>query len=179
MRASRSQENATAARLLGRVVLMPTVALCLLAGIVGGLLRAGVTVPDGLSGAWLGPVVAAHAFLMICAFMGTVIGIERAVAVKAQAAFLAPLCSGLAGLVTLAGLPRLGAWLAVAASVVFVAVNVLVVARQRALHTQLLLVGALAWLFGNVSFAFASSPHAVVPWWFAFLVLTIAAERLE
>lgn len=179
MRPPRPQENATVASLLGRVVLMPTVALCLLAGISGGLLRAGVALPDSLSGAWLDQAVAAHAFLMICAFMGTVIGIERAVAVKTRAAFLAPVCSALAGLVTLAGLPRVGAGLAVTASIVFVAVNVLVVARQRAPHTLLLLVGALAWLFGNVGFAFASSPHAVVPWWFAFLVLTIAAERLE
>jgi hypothetical protein len=79
----------------------------------------------------------------------------------------------------LAGLPAAAAAGAVIASFAFIAVNVTVVARQRAPHTALLLTGAAAWLVGNVLFALGARPAAVVPWWFAFLVLTIAAERLE
>ena len=160
-----------------RAVLLAMVAAALIAGLVGGLLRAGVALPA--AGAWVGEAVVAHAFLMISAFMGTVIGIERAVAVRKGFAYAAPLASGAAGLLTLAGATAIGQGSAVLAGAVFVAVNLLVVARQRAAHTVLLLIGALAWLVGNLLFALAARPEAVVPWWFCFLVLTIAAERLE
>lgn len=153
------------------------VATLLVTGIVGGLLRAGVAVP--VDGAWAGPAVASHAFLMICGFLGTVIGIERAVAVKARLAVAAPAASALAGLLMLAGQPAAAAGLGVGAALAFVAVNVAVVRRQRADHTALLLVGAAAWLVGNLLHALGARPDAAIPWWFAFLVLTIAAERLE
>lgn len=63
-----------------------SVLVSLVAGIAGGLARAGVDIPG--SGNWLGQAVPAHAFLMICTFMGTVIGIERAVAVKHPLSFI-------------------------------------------------------------------------------------------
>ena len=57
--------------------------------------------------------------------------------------------------------------------------NIVVVRRQSASHTLLLLVSALAWLAGNLLFAAGQGSAATLPWWFAFLVMTIAAERLE
>lgn len=161
-----------------RLVLVLAVLVSLIAGIAGGLVRAGVSVPSG-SGSWLNAAVASHAFLMICTFMGTVIGIERAVAVKHPLAYLGPLASGIAGIALLGGHATAAAWLVAGASLAFVAVNVVVVARQRAAHTVLLLVAALAWAAGSLLHACAAQAGAVVPWWLAFLVLTIAAERLE
>jgi hypothetical protein len=166
--------RAIAARSLFALV----VAGALLAGLVGGLVRAGVA-PPADAGAWLAQAVVAHAFMMVCAFLGTVIGIERAVAIKTSWAFLAPAASGLSGVATLAGQPPLAAGLALLAAALFVGVNIVVVSRQRAVHTVLLLVGAVAWLAGTALHALGSLPGAVVPLWFAFLVLTIAAERLE
>jgi hypothetical protein len=166
-----------AAASIVRFAFAAAVVLSLVAGMAGGLLRAGVALPA--SGAWLTQAVVHHAFLMICAFMGTVIGIERAVAVKKPAAFAAPAASGAAGLLMLAGASDAAAWVAVAAGLGFVGVNVLVFVRQRAAHTALLLVGAGSWLVGNLWFASGARPEAAVPWWFSFLVLTIAAERLE
>lgn len=163
--------------LLVRTIGLLGIAALLLTGIVGGLLRAGVAVPA--DGAWAGRAVVAHAFLMIGGFIGTVIGIERAVAVKHRLAFAAPVASALAGALMLAGWPVPAAWLGVLAAAAFVAVNVAVVSRQRADHTALLLVGAAAWLVGNLLQAVGARPDLAVPWWFAFLVLTIAAERLE
>ena len=162
-----------------RAAFLLAVATLLVAGIVGGLLRAGVGVPVPVESAWPGQAVLGHAFLMICGFMGTAIGIERAVAVKARLAFLAPVASALAGIALLAGSHGAAAWLGVVAGFAFVGVNVVIVERQLASHTVLLLVAALAWLVGNLLHAFGTQPAAVVPWWFAFLVLTIAAERLE
>jgi hypothetical protein len=58
------------------------------------------------------------------------------------------------------------------------ATSLAIVARQAAAHTVLLAVAAVAWGVGNA--IFATPWGAAAPaWWFAFLVLTIAAERLE
>lgn len=150
------------------------VAACLAAGIGGGLVRAGVALP-----AWMGPAIAAHALLMICAVMGTVIGIERAVAVKHPLAFAGPFASAAAGIAVLAGAPQLAAGLAAAASLAFVGVSIAIVRRQPAAHTALLLAAAAAWAAGCLLHALGRLPGAVVPLWFCFLVFTIAAERLE
>jgi hypothetical protein len=166
--------TATAARPL----LVGLVAVCLVAGIGGGLLRLGVALAP-VDAAWAANAALAHAALMIGGFLGTVIGIERAVAVKRREAFAAPLASGLAGLCLVLGHTSAGAWLLVAAAFVFIGVNIVVVQRQHAEHTLLLLVAALAWSVGNLLFAFGVAGDLPLGWWFAFLVLTIAAERLE
>lgn len=126
-----------------RALLPAGLALLLGAGLLGGLLRAGVAVPLP-DAAWPGRAVLAHAFLMIGALMGSVIGLERAVALNARAAFAVPLASAAAGLLMLAGSAAPAAWLAVAAAAGFVGVNLLLVERQSAPHTRLLLLGAAA-----------------------------------
>jgi len=162
-----------------RALLPAGVALCLLVGVAGGLLRAGVALPGAADALWPGRAALAHAALMASGFLGTVIGIERAVALKRGAAFLAPLASSLGGACLLLGQPAAGAALGVLAALAFVAVNGALLRRQRAAHTALLLASALAWLAGNALFAASAASAAVLPWWFAFLILTIAAERLE
>ncbi|KWT96808.1 hypothetical protein [Variovorax sp. WDL1] len=154
-------------------------AVSLAGGIAGGLWRLGVALPDPLTFDRAGQVLLVHAALMICGFMGTVIGIERAVAVKHPAAFIAPLASGSGALCLALGQQALGAWLGVAAALVFLAVNAAIVRRQSVAHTLLLLAGAAAWVAGSLLFALGRDGNAVFPWWFAFLVMTIAAERLE
>lgn len=161
-----------------RVLLALLVLTALVAGVAGGLLRAGMALGD-TPAPWLAQAAVAHPFLMVCAFFGAVIGIERAVAVKRRWAFAAPLCAGLAGVLVLAGQPGAAAWMALLAATVFVAVNGVVVARQRAAHTVLLLVAALALWAGSLGHATGGLQGAVLPLWLAFLVLTIAAERLE
>lgn len=177
--ADRPKRGTSPAAVAARPVFLVLVALSLVTGIAGGLLRVGVALPAAQDAVWLGLAALSHAALMICGFLGTVIGLERAVAVKLRAAFLAPLASGLGGLALLAGQATLGAWLIVAAAVVFTWVNIVVVRRQSASHTLLLLVSALAWLVGNLVFAAGQGADATLPWWFSFLVMTIAAERLE
>lgn len=175
----RPRRHGAPAVAFARVAFIALVAVSLLAGISGGLLRYGVLVPGAADAAWLGRAGLFHAALMICTFLGTVIGLERAVAVKLTAAFAAPLASALAGVCLLAGQGGAAGWLLVVASAVFGWVNVVVVRRQSAPHTQLLLASAGTWLAGNVLFALGEGSAAVLPWWFAFLVMTIAAERLE
>ena len=154
------------------------VAVCVAAAVLGGLLRAGVYLPTSPYTVF-GHAAVAHAQLMLSGFLGTAIAIERAVAIKLRWAFVAPLASGSASFLVLGGHADAAAWLGVAASLAFVAVNGLLVVRQRAPHTALLLLGAVAWLVGNLLFAIDRSAASALPWWFTFPVLTIAAERLE
>jgi hypothetical protein len=159
--------------------LLALAALMLVTGVAGGLFRLGIAPSIAANAEWLGRAALAHAALMIGAFLGTVIGIERAVAVKRRAAWLAPIASALAGACLLLGKAHAGAWLGVAGAALFAAVNVVVVRRQPAVHTGLLWLAAVAWLAGNLLFATGAGSGAVLPWWFAFLVVTIAAERVE
>jgi hypothetical protein len=161
-----------------RLALAALVAGCLVAGLTGGLLRLGAPLP--WSGAtWAAHAAVAHGALMIPAFFATVIGIERAVAVKRPWAFAAPAASGLAGLALAAGWHVAGAWIALAASVVLAALHALVLRRQDEPHTRLLLGAALSLLGSNAAWLAAAPAAGVLAGWFAFLVLTIAAERLE
>ncbi|GAB4062753.1 hypothetical protein [Uliginosibacterium sediminicola] len=147
----------------------------LLCGVLSGLARLGLPV-----GAAFAQLIGAHGALMTGAFFGTLIGLERAVALGRQWPYLAPLCSGLAGLVLIAQ----GAVL-IAALLMSAAAGVLCIAccglwrRQRVAHLATLGAAALCWLIGNLAWALSDSFLFVVPLWAAFLILTIAAERLE
>jgi hypothetical protein len=167
------------ARRAAALALLACVAASLAAGIAGGLLCAGVALAPLAQAAWLPRAALAHAALMMCGFLGTVIGVERAVAARHRAAWSAPLLSGAAGLALLLGADAAAGALLAAAASAFVAVNVLLLRRQPAAHTAVLLAGACAGLAGNLLYAAGAGSAAVLPWWFAFLVLTIAAERLE
>ena len=58
---------------LARLAFLSVVAALLVTGVIGGLLRAASRCRYRATGAWPGRAVSAHAFLMICGFMGTVI----------------------------------------------------------------------------------------------------------
>jgi hypothetical protein len=177
------RDTPPATRVAWRVAFLLVVATALVSGIAGGLVRAGVNVPAGgwisQAGGWITQAVMGHAFLMVSVFLGTVIGLERAVALKHPAAFAAPAASGLSGVCMVMSAGALAAGLALVASLAFVVVNIVVVRRQRAAHTLLLLVAAVAWAMGAGVHAAGGTPLGAISWWFAFLVLTIAAERLE
>ena len=138
-------------------------------GVAGGLARLSALEVAGTA-------IALHGPLMVSAFFGTVISLERAVAVGRPWAYAAPLTAGLGGLCLLLGFITPGFALLVLAAAVFVACGAVVVQRQRSLETATLLAGAAAWLTGNVMLFEGA---AAVPWWVAFFVLTVAGERLE
>jgi hypothetical protein len=115
---------------------------------------------------------------MASGFLGTVISLERAIALGARWALAAPLASGLGTLAILGGLVDAGFALWLAAPLVLFAASVAIARRQPQAHTVLLALAAAAWGVGNAVFAFGA-PALAPTWWFSFLVLTIAAERLE
>ena len=116
---------------------------------------------------------------MLSSFFGSVIGVERAVALRQRWAFVPPLASAISGVLLLSGHAAAGAWSGLLASCVFVAVNFIFLFHQPHIHIALLLVSGLAWVGGNALFAIDQNAARALPWWFAFIVLTITAERLE
>ncbi|MDR7387447.1 MAG: hypothetical protein QN170_08435, partial [Armatimonadota bacterium] len=88
-------------RRTARLPLLVPGGLSLLVGMWVGLRRAGWPLPE-LAGAGL----ADHAALMISGFLGTLIALERAAALRRTWTFLAPALSGAGAVALLAGLPR-------------------------------------------------------------------------
>ena len=123
-----------------------------------------------------GTAIALHGPLMVSAFFGTVIALERAAALERTWAYAAPLCAGASGVVLLLGFALPGFALMALAAVLFFAASMVVLGRQPSLETGTLLAGAAAWLAGNLVLL---AGEAAVPWWIAFFALTIGAERLE
>lgn len=143
------------------------------AGLWGGLIRIGWSwsVPSPAWIAWHGP-------LMVCGFLGTLIGLERAVALGKRWGYAAPIFSAL-GAAALLLSARAAPFLFSAASLAFLAVTTAFLQRQRADFLVAGMLGAAAWVAGNLRWALDGTIVEAVPSWMAFLVLTIAAERLE
>ncbi len=156
---------------------LPFLALSLLAllfALWAGLLRLGWTLPSTRG------LALAHGPLMVSGFLGALIALERAVALKSRWMFAAPLLAGLGWLSSLLA-PTLpfGPILLTLASAVTVGILVVIVRRETALHTVTMLIGSLAWLAANLLWLGGWSIFQVVYGWQAFLILTIAGERLE
>ena len=156
----------------GRLALVALAAACLVAGLCGGLLRLGWPVDLPSAAVFHGP-------LMVSGFLGTVISLERAVALGTRWAYLAPASSGIAALLLLGGYWSLAVVPWIAAPLVLYAASVAVWQKQPMLHTALLAGAALAWLVAQGLALSHASPDAFAAWGFTFLVLTIAAERME
>jgi hypothetical protein len=149
-------------------------AVALLCGLETGLARLGIVLPAAT------PVAAdLHGALMICGFFGTLISLERAVALGRWWAYGAPAVSAIGALVLLTGSPASAAAVFLAAGLLLTFDSIMVVVRQRALFTAMLAVAAACWAVGTLAWLIGGGLADAVGWWLAFLVLTIAAERLE
>ena len=149
--------------------------IALLFAIWAGLLRVGWDWPP------IQPALgAAHGPLMVSAFLGTVIGLERAVALDRKFAYLVPVLSAASGILLVVGISWSAAgWLQLLASAGLVILFALIVRQHTAIYTVTMAAGSIAWLVGNGLLVSGRPIYAVTPWWIAFLVLTIAGERLE
>jgi hypothetical protein len=162
-------------RLPRRGLLMLPAMLAMLAGLDAGLMLLGVDAPvrtDRL------PEV--HGMLMVLGFVGTLVCLERAVALGRPLGLLAPAALGLGGVLLVAPVPLVvGKVVLLVGTVAMTAVYVPLWRRQRddAVLVQALgaalSIGAVAMWLGGVGVA------QLVPWLVGFLVLTIAGERLE
>lgn len=159
----------------GRFALIGLAGISLLTGLWTGLARMG----------WLLPLpneqfVLIHGPLMVVGFLGTLIGLERAVALKRWWAYAIPVLSASSALLGVTGASaQLAASLAAMASLLMVAVFVTLYRQYPSEHFIIMALSALAWFAGNALWFNEAAVFIFVPWWVAFLVLMIAGERLE
>ena len=159
-----------------RIIFLIGGAIGLLAGLWGGLARLGLVTatPDA------SVVLLQHGGLMVSGFLGTLISLERAVALGKWPAFLAPASCGTGTLLLVTGFSTsIGLALIALASLVFVGASTWIAIKQPAAFTLLLLLGALAWLVANLLWLWGLPIAEFVPLWMLFLLLTILGERLE
>jgi hypothetical protein len=156
---------------LARAPLLLLAVIALALGVAGGLARLDMVSAPPLGTAW-------HGALMAAAFFGTLISLERAVALGRLWAYGAPLASGLGGVLLLSGIPAGAFALFVVGAGLFLAASVVIFLKQRALHTGVLALGAASLLAANTALGHAPI-DAVALGWVAFFALTIGGERLE
>ena len=158
-----------------RYPLLAVSLLILFAAIWAGMVRLG----------WRWPVLLpalplSHGPLMVSGFLGTLIGLERAVALGVRWAYLGPLATALGGILLIFSLGgSLGALLIVFGSFILLLIFTFIVRRHLASYTIIMTLGALVWLIGNLLWLSGWPIYRVVLWWAGFLILTIAGERLE
>jgi hypothetical protein len=157
-----------------RVPLMAIGMLSMGCGVWLGLIRLGWNLPLPFPDQLI-----AHGPLMVCGFLGTLISLERAVALGTRWGYAAPVLVAAGALVLDLPIGSFGPLLITGGSVVLVAMFAVLCRRQPTLFMVTLSLGAMAWVIGNALWLAGSAIFAVVWWWLVFLVLTIAGERLE
>jgi hypothetical protein len=121
-----------------------------------------------------------HGQLMLVGFLGTVICLERAVAVRRPWAYLAPMGTGLGGLALLTYLPAIiGLSLQAAGLAVLVLCYAAIWRRAPSQAVAIQWLGAFLGVGGAVLWVGGVPTGVVFPWWAGFLVLTIVGERVE
>jgi hypothetical protein len=126
------------------------------------------------------PAPGSHGLILVLGFLGTVIGLERAVAIDRTWAWATPLCAGVALVGILVGAPdELVGLLLLVGGVALVGVFGAAYRVQPEVHILVMGTGAVAWVLAAVTWLTGMSVIALIPWLSAFLVLTIAGERLE
>lgn len=160
---------------MARYPLLLLAIVALLFAIWAGLLRLGWSWPT------LQPsLAAAHGPMMVSVFLGTVISLERAVALNKNVAYTVPALAIIGGILLISGLSWVwAARLLFLASAGLVLLFGYIVRQHPAIYTYAMALGSLAWMVANGLILFGRPLHVVTPWWIAFLVLTIAGERLE
>lgn len=140
-----------------------------------GLLRMDLQLPMLQAGLAL-----AHGPLMVSGFLGTLISLERAVALDRWWAYGAPVLTALGTLCVVTGTAgRAGPLLITLGSAALIGSFLTILRRQAALFTLTMALGAVAWFIGNLLWLSGAEIPSMVHWWAGFLVLTIVGERLE
>jgi hypothetical protein len=155
--------------------LIATAIAILLGGLWEGLVYMGLPLPAGS-----GTMSQDHGELMVLGFLGTLIALERAVALGETWGYLAPLTAGAGGLAVIAGAPgEVGEALIGCGGVALVAIFVAVYRIQPSLHNVVLASAAVCWVVAAGLWLAGWDISKFVPWLVGFLVLTITGERLE
>ena len=147
----------------------------LAAGVWAGLLRFGWSLPGGRAN-----LIELHGPLMVFGFLGTVISLERAVALRRAWGYLAPAGTLLGAGLLLGGVRQgIGELALLLAGCVLAGLFVVILRTHATASAATLFLGTLLWVAGDALWLGGLPLVQVVPWWAGFLVLTIVGERLE
>lgn len=154
---------------------LPFIAFAILAlcfGLWAGALRIGLNFPS------IPNLALAHGPLMISGFLGILIPLERAVAMRKRWMFLVPILAAI-GWVTALIMPNVSVYFFSLASFGAIFILLSMFLQEKFIFTFTMLLGAIAWFIGNILWMFGYPIFQVVYFWMTFLILTIAGERLE
>jgi hypothetical protein len=161
------------------LVILPFLVLSLLAAIWTGWIRIG----------WPWPLSAAagqHGALMVGSFLASLVFLERAITFKQRWVILLPVVNVISCLFFLFQQPLIGQLLLfigqlllLIGSAGFLLMCTYFIYRYKELYYYVFWIGAFSLLVGYVVLLKNSFYPAAVPWWMAFLLFTIVAERLE
>ncbi|MEQ8551907.1 MAG: hypothetical protein RIC06_00300 [Cyclobacteriaceae bacterium] len=158
--------------IIRKVPFILLVAACLISGIFTGWYRLGYDLP-------VEAVFLHHGAIMTGSFLGTVILLERIVAMKKKWLFAFPLINGSSVIFYFLDLNEVAFSCLIIGAAGLVLVFYRINLKHGDLPHRIMWIGATAWLIGNIHLLlFASYAHSIL-WWMAFLLLTIVGERLE
>lgn len=159
----------------GRLALMIGAGIALMAGLDAALLLLGVAAPVSSE-----RVAAVHGMLMVLGFIGTVIALERAVALGKKWGFAAPAFMGLGAVALISPLPLTAAGALLMAGTGIQAVIFIPLWRRRrdaAVLVQAL--GAVGAFGAAMLFTGGAATASFLGWLIAYVVLLISGERME
>ena len=154
------------------VFIFPLALMSLLLGIVAGWQRVSWDIPMiNLAGD--------HGALMTGSFMGTLICLERSINHPRKWWRILPFINGLSFILFLVHQPQLAFLLLIAGSVGLLLLLGLDFRTSPNLSHPILIMGAFAWLTGNLVLFNQHAYPSAVKWWMLFLLWTIFGERLK
>lgn len=153
------------------IFVMPLVLISMVIGIVTGWVRIGWQIPV--------PGIAEHGAMMVGSFLGTVICVERVVTFKNKLYLIIPFLNGLSLVFLLRGETYIAYSLLVVGSLGLCLLYTQIIKKSPEIYQYVMLAGAVCWLVGNLFLVNKALYPFAVPWWIAFLLLTICGERLE
>jgi hypothetical protein len=146
--------------------------LCLLSGLWSGLNRIGWDIA-------LLPISPHHGAIMVGGFLGTLIALEKIIPLKKKSLYLIPVLNALSVVFFFSGQPKLSIYILVISSTSLSFVFLYYFRKQRTIIYVLMLLGSICWLTGNILLLTKFFYPLAFPWWAAFALFIIAAERLE
>lgn len=158
-----------------RFVFLAPAGIALLAGLDAALILVGLPAP--VTTARLPEV---HGMLLVLGFVGTLIALERAVALGRPAGYAAPALLGAGGLLLVSPAPLLlGRLVLLLGTAGLVALYVPLWRRQRDPSVLAQALGAVLTVGAVVHWLGGVPVSGLLPWLVGFVVLTIAGERVE
>jgi len=151
---------------------LPLVLLSLILGILAGLFRMGWILP-------VSEVIMQHGAIMIGSFLGTLIILERVVALKQNWMYGIPIISGISIFLFWFNQDQLAMIFISVGSLGLIYIYYFLIIKYKEIYYYIMGIGAIGWMVGNIILIINPLYPAAIPWWMAFILFTIVGERME